>query len=53
MKNCDILPLAYKNEGDFFQMIPAILLFALAYVLMLVFSKYRPYIALVCGAVFV
>lgn len=34
-------------------MIPAILLFALAYVLMLVFSKYRPYIALVCGAVFV
>lgn len=34
-------------------MIPAIILFAAAYVLMLVFSKYRPYIALVCGIIFI
>lgn len=34
-------------------MIPAIILFAVAYVLMLVFSKYRPYIALVSGLIFV
>lgn len=34
-------------------MIPAIILFALTYVLMLIFSKYRPYIALVSGIVFV
>lgn len=34
-------------------MIPAIILFAAAYVLMLVFSKYRPYIALACGLIFI
>ena len=34
-------------------MIPAIILFAVTYVLMLVFSKYRPYIALVSGLIFV
>ena len=34
-------------------MIPAIALFAVTYVLMLVFSKYRPYIALVSGLVFI
>ena len=34
-------------------MIPAIILFAVTYVLMLVFSKYRPYIALASGAIFI
>ncbi len=34
-------------------MIPAIILFALTYVLMLTFSKYRPYIALASGVVFI
>lgn len=34
-------------------MIYAILLFALTYVLMLTFSKYRPYIALASGAIFI
>lgn len=34
-------------------MIPAIVLFALTYVLMLIFGKYRPYIALASGAVFI
>ena len=34
-------------------MIPAIVLFALTYVLMLVFSKYRPYIALASALIFV
>lgn len=34
-------------------MIPAILLFAATYVLMLVFDKYRPYIALTSGLIFV
>ena len=34
-------------------MIPAIILFAVTYVLMLVFSKYRPYIALVSGVIFI
>ena len=34
-------------------MIPAILLFAATYVLMLTFSKYRPYIALVSGVIFI
>ncbi len=33
-------------------MLPAIILFALTYVLMLTFSKYRPYIALASGAIF-
>ena len=33
-------------------MIPAIILFAATYVLMLTFSKYRPYIALASGAIF-
>ena len=34
-------------------MLPAVILFAVTYVLMLTFSKYRPYIALVSGAVFI
>lgn len=34
-------------------MIPAIVLFAITYVLMLTFSKYRPYIALASGGIFV
>ncbi len=34
-------------------MIPAVILFALTYVLMLIFGKYRPYIALASGAVFI
>lgn len=34
-------------------MIPAIILFAVTYILMLVFSKYRPYIALASGLVFI
>lgn len=34
-------------------MLPAIILFAATYVLMLTFSKYRPYIALASGALFI
>ena len=34
-------------------MIPALILFAVAYVLMLVFSKYRPYIALGAALIFI
>ena len=34
-------------------MLPAILLFAATYVLMLTFSRYRPYIALVSGVIFI
>ncbi len=34
-------------------MIPALILFAVTYVLMLVFSKYRPYIALASGIIFI
>ena len=34
-------------------MVPAIILFAATYVLMLTFSKYRPYIALASGLIFV
>lgn len=34
-------------------LIPAIILFAVTYVLMLVFSKYRPYIAIVSGLIFI
>ena len=34
-------------------MLPAIILFAATYVLMLTFSQYRPYIALVSGAIFI
>ena len=34
-------------------MIPAIILFALTYVLMLVFGKYRPFIALASGIIFI
>ena len=34
-------------------MLPAIILFALTYVLMLTFSKYRPYIALASAVVFI
>ena len=33
-------------------MIPAIVLFAVTYILMISFGKYRPYIALVSGAIF-
>ena len=38
---------------DCFSVLPAILLFAATYVLMLTFSKYRPYIALASGAIFI
>ena len=34
-------------------MLPAILLFAATYVLMLTFSKFRPYIALASGVLFI
>lgn len=34
-------------------MIPAIILFAVTYVLMLVFEKYRPYIAIASGLIFI
>ncbi len=34
-------------------MIPALVLFALTYVLMLIFGKYRPYIAIASGLIFV
>ncbi len=34
-------------------MIPAIILFAVTYVLMLIFGKYRPYIALTSGIIFI
>ena len=34
-------------------MIPALIIFAVTYVLMLVFSKYRPYIALASGIIFI
>ncbi len=34
-------------------MIPALVLFGITYVLMLVFSKYRPYIALASGVIFI
>ena len=34
-------------------MLPAIILFAATYVLMLTFSKYRPYIALASGLIFI
>ena len=34
-------------------MLPAIILFALTYVLMLTFSKFRPYIALASGVIFI
>ena len=34
-------------------MLPAIILFAVTYVLMLIFSKYRPYIAIASGMIFV
>ncbi|MBO5111625.1 MAG: arsenic transporter [Clostridia bacterium] len=34
-------------------MIPALILFAITYVLMLVFSKYRPYIAIASGIIFI
>ncbi|MBE6791149.1 MAG: arsenic transporter [Ruminococcaceae bacterium] len=34
-------------------MIPALILFAVTYVLMLVFSKYRPYIAIASGIIFI
>ena len=34
-------------------MLPAIILFAITYVLMIAFGKYRPYIALASGAIFI
>ena len=34
-------------------MLPAIILFALTYVLMIAFGKYRPYIALTSGVIFI
>ena len=34
-------------------MLPAIILFALTYILMLTFSKYRPYIAIISGLLFI
>ena len=34
-------------------MLPAILVFAITYVLMLTFSKYRPYFALASAAIFI
>ena len=34
-------------------MLPAIILFVATYALMLIFSKYRPYIALASGAIFI
>lgn len=34
-------------------MIPALILFAVTYILMLVFSKYRPYIAIASGIIFI
>lgn len=34
-------------------MLPALILFALTYILMLTFSKYRPYIALASGLIFI
>ena len=34
-------------------MLPAIILFAATYVLMIAFGKYRPYIALASGALFI
>jgi len=34
-------------------MLPAIILFAVTYVLMIAFGKYRPYIALTSGAIFI
>ena len=41
------------HERMIFPMIPALILFAAAYVLMLVFSKYRPYIALGAALIFI
>ncbi len=35
------------------EMLPAIIIFAITYVLMLIFSKYRPYIAIASGVVFI
>ena len=35
------------------QMLPALILFAVTYILMLSFSKYRPYIALTSGLIFI
>ena len=40
-------------NGKEMKMLPAIFLFVLSYVLMLFFSRYRPYIALISGVLFV
>ena len=47
-----IIWLLYIEKGMFL-LLPAIILFAATYVLMLTFSKYRPYIALASGLIFV
>lgn len=40
-------------SGKDVPVLPPIILFAATYVLMLVFSKYRPYIALASAAIFI
>ena len=47
-------PKNYNKPAEFFKkkgiiMLPAIILFAATYVLMIAFGKYRPYIALTSG----
>ena len=49
---CYNLKVVKKLKGAFL-MIPAIVLFVLTYVLMLIFSKYRPYIALGSALIFI
>ena len=52
-----LLPFLYNRidslRKDCIFVIPAIILFAATYVLMLTFSKYRPYIALASGLIFI
>ncbi len=53
----NIYQLSGKKFNTFLErkklMLPAIVLFAVTYVLMLTFSKYRPYIALTSGLIFI
>ena len=49
----DCCIISWLKKGDLSAMGYAIALFALTYVLMLTFSKYRPYIALASAAVFI
>ena len=42
-----------KGKEVSIRMLPAIILFALTYVLMIAFGKYRPYIALTSGVIFI